>query len=147
MGKEQERPMDGQRRIVLVGDSLLMDAVEASLNDSLKLGLLRIHGTPAQTAERLKNLAPDLVIFDMNTPHLQSIVPLLKEHPQVRMLGLDAQSSQVVALSGQPYTTPSASDLASLIFEGSSGANELVSPQGIAAPRQRQGGVPLHSFA
>jgi hypothetical protein len=140
--------MNGDQRIVLVGDSLLMDAVEASLNDSLKLGLLRIHGNPAQTAERLRSLAPDLVIFDMNTPQLQAIVPLLKDHPQVRLLGLDAQSSQVVALSGQPYTTLSASDLADIIF-GDRGheANEPASPPGIVTRSQSQGGVPLLTFA
>ncbi len=139
--------MDKQQRIVLVGDSLLLDAVESSLNDNLKLGLQRIHGTTGQTAERLLTLAPDLVIFDLNTSELQSIVPLLKDHPQVQLIGLDACCSQVFALSGQTYTTPTASDLASVISESASRANGMVSPSGIAPDSKGHGGVPVLTFA
>lgn len=139
--------MEKQRRIVLVGDSLLLDAVESSLNDNLKLGLQRIHSKNGQTAERLLTMAPDLVIFDLSTSELQSIVPLLKDHPQVQLIGLDACCSQVVALSGQPYTTPTASDLVSVISESASKANEKVSPSGIAPNSQSHGGVPVLTFA
>ena len=109
--------MEAQQRIALVGDSLLLDAVESSLVDNLDLGLLRIHGTSGQTADRVLALAPDIVVFDLNTPQLQSIVPLLKDHPDVRLLGLDADHSEVVALSGQPHIALTASDLACLISE------------------------------
>ena len=96
--------MKKQRTVVLYGSSVLMDRVEASLSKQL-LGVLRIH-TTKDIKDHLKHLCPDLVIFDLDTPHSQFVIPFLKERPGVTLLGLDATCDKVIALSGQHYTTP-----------------------------------------
>ena len=49
--------MEGNRRIVLVGDSLLLDAVEASLADGMDLGVLadRFYGQPTCGASAISD--------------------------------------------------------------------------------------------
>ena len=108
--------MEERRLVVLFGDSLLMDTVEANLEDTQELGVMRIHATVPNVGERLKALSPDVVIFDFDAPHLQFIIPFLREQPGVPLLGLDVACSKVVAMSSQHYTTVTANDLTQLIL-------------------------------
>ena len=96
--------MEKQRTIVLYGSSVLMDRVEANLSKQL-LGVLRIHTIAKDIEERLRHLCPDLVIFDLDTPHSQFVIPFLKDQPGTTLLGLDADCGKVIALSSQHYTT------------------------------------------
>lgn len=107
--------MEEQHLVVLFGDSLFMDAVEASLEDSPELGVIRIHATVANIGERLESLCPDLVILDMSAPHSQLILPFLQDQPDVPLLCLDVTCSTVLALSRQQYTTRTASELLQVI--------------------------------
>jgi DNA-binding NarL/FixJ family response regulator len=139
--------MKSHRRIVLVGDSLLLDAVEASLADNGDLGVSRIHSTVNHTAERVLSLTPDLVIFDLNAPQLQYLVPLLMDFPDVRLIGLDVNSSKVVALSGQPYTTLTASDLTNVICEHTPRGNEPAAHLGTGPSQKSHVGAPALQFS
>ena len=96
--------MDKQRIVVLYGESVLMDRVEANLSKQL-LGVLRIHATSKDAEERLRHISPDLVIFDLDTPHSQFVIPFLKDQPGTTLLGLDTTCGKVIALSSQHYTT------------------------------------------
>jgi len=81
-----------------------MDRVEASLSKQL-LGVLRIHTIAKDIEERLRYISPDLVIFDLDAPHSQFVIPFLKDQPGTTLLGLDAACGKVIALSSQHYTT------------------------------------------
>ena len=107
--------MENRWTVVLFGSSLLMDTVEASLGDQRELGVLRIHTTVVDVKERLGSLRPDLVIFDLDVPHPQLILSLLKDHPGVPLLGLGVTRSTVVALSSERYDVLTANDLAEVI--------------------------------
>ncbi|MEJ2209571.1 MAG: hypothetical protein P8129_11110, partial [Anaerolineae bacterium] len=67
--------MQAKRVIALFGDSLLIDTVEASLQIWQGLGVVRVQSTTADALERLKALCPDLIIFDLNDPNSQLVVP------------------------------------------------------------------------
>jgi DNA-binding NarL/FixJ family response regulator len=107
--------MDDRQLIVLFGDSLLMDGVEASLADKQELDVIRVDATITNVGQHLKSIAPDLVIFDLDIPFSAQIVPLLQEQPGIPFIGLDAQCSEVIALSSQQYTALSANDLVKVI--------------------------------
>ena len=107
--------MENRRTVVLFGDSLLLDTVEASLADYGELGVVRIHATVTDIGERLKALCPDLIIFDWDAAHLQLVIPLLRDQPGVPLLGLDVTSSKVIVLNSQQYVTPTVNDLAQVI--------------------------------
>jgi hypothetical protein len=108
--------MMGEQRIVaLYGDTLLMDAVEASLEDTQDLGVIRIHNTVNDVVERMKALGPDLVIFDVNDPNSWFVFALLRERPGIPLLCLDITRSKVIALNCQQFTTLTAQELAEVI--------------------------------
>jgi hypothetical protein len=119
---EEPKPEEG-RLIVLYGDSLLMDTIEASLEASQDLGVMRIHATVTDVGGRLKSLCPDLIIIDLNAPHSQQVIPFLWDHPGIPMLGLDITSGRVLALSSEPHLVHSVSDLAELVEKHTSGKN------------------------
>jgi hypothetical protein len=107
--------MDDRQVIVLFGDSLLMDGVEASLAYQQELNVIRVDAAINNVAQHLQTIAPDLVIFDLDLPFSAQIVPLLQEQPGIPFIGLDAQCSEVIALSSQHYTALSANDLVKVI--------------------------------
>ena len=107
--------MKERQIVVLLGDSLLMDSVEASLGENPALGVVRMHTTIADTGECLKALGPDVVIFDVDTSLAELLLSFLRDQPGIPVLGLDISCSHVLALSSQKYTTPTARDLAQVI--------------------------------
>ena len=107
--------MEHRRIVVLYGDSLLMDTVEASLTESEELGVMRIHNTVTGAGERIRSLHPDVVIFDWDGTHESFLLPFMREQPGVPLLGLDITASQVIVLSSQRYATPTVNDLAKVI--------------------------------
>ncbi len=109
--------------VILFGDSLLMDTVEASLSDSPEFGIIRFHTTVSNVAERLQTLCPDLVVFDINSPIAQFALSFLKEQPSVPLLGLDVTCSKVVSLSCEHHAVLTADDLADVILHKISGHN------------------------
>lgn len=122
--------MEHHRLILLYGDSLLMDAVEASLADRREIDLVRVRSAILDFETRVKSLCPDLVIFDFDTVHSQFVIPLLRARPNVPLVGLDFNSNQVVVLSGRSYTARTAQELAHLLHNQTAGQ---VQPLGAAA--------------
>ena len=131
--------MEERRIVVLFGDSLLMDTVEASLGDRQDLGVMRIHTTIPNVVERLKSLCPDLIIFDLDAPHSQFVLPLLRDLPGVPLLGLDVTCSKAIALSSQHYITLTANDLAQLIHMQTSHRDREVEYSCMALNKQGNG--------
>jgi hypothetical protein len=109
--------MQAKRVIALFGDSLLIDTVEASLQIRQGLGVVRVQSTTADALERLKALCPDLIIFDLNDPNSQLVVPFFRDHHGTPLLCLDVTCSKVLALSCHHYTATSACDLERLIYQ------------------------------
>ncbi len=110
--------MDEKRLVVLYGDTLLIDGVEASLATRNGLDVIRVDTTIANVGQHLKTLAPDLVIFDLDTPVAELsklIVPLLQKQPGIPFICLDAQHCEVVTLACEQHTAHSTNDLVEII--------------------------------
>jgi AmiR/NasT family two-component response regulator len=117
-GLLKELPMDEKQLVVLYGDTLLIDGVEASLTERNGLDVVRVDKTIANVAQHLKTIAPDLVIFDIDTPVIELsklIVPLLHKQPAVPFICLDAQHSEVVTLACEQHPSHSTNDLVDII--------------------------------
>lgn len=108
----------------MIGDSLLLDAVEAGLIDEPGLTLLRLHGGGPDIGGCLRSLEPHLVIFDLNGPQAQAVLLLLRDRPGIQLLGLDITCSKVLALSSRSYVVPTAEELAAVIHRLTAGAVE-----------------------
>ncbi len=107
--------MKDRRIVVLFGESLLMDSVEASLGGNHQVALVRIRTAIADICDRLVSLRPDMVIFDLDSLHTRFVVPFLRKYPGTPLLGLDVNCSKVVVLSSQQYTVLTVDDLSEMI--------------------------------
>lgn len=112
--------MKTQRKVVLIGNSLFMAGVEASLKDRLGMDVWRIDATHPDAAQRLNVLQPDVVIFDLTAPNSLFADPhfpasILQKHPGTALIGLDPNSNKALVLSGQEHTVLAANDLAQAI--------------------------------
>ena len=101
--------------VVLLGDSLLMDAVEANLNDRDSLHLVRVRATGHAPGQRLNSLSPDLIIFDFDAIHFELLLPYMRNRPGLPMLGLDIHCNKIIALSSQQYPALNSDDLTRII--------------------------------
>lgn len=116
--------MDDRRIVVLFGDSLLMDTVEASLGENPELGVMRMHSNVPNIGERLRSIQPHLIIFDWDAPHCQFVLPFLRAQSGIPLLGLDVTCSKAIMLCSQEHTILTADELAELIQTQT--ANEIL---------------------
>ena len=107
--------MNPTQLIVLFGDSLLMDTVEAGLGDRPQIGVMRIHSGVPNLNDRLKSLQPNLVIFDWDADHCQFVLPFLREQPGTPLLGLDITASRAIAICSQEHSVYSINELSRII--------------------------------
>ncbi|MBN1179814.1 MAG: hypothetical protein JXD18_11405 [Anaerolineae bacterium] len=120
--------MPKQPVVVLFGNSLLMDTVEASLEDQKELGILRMVTTISDVDERLQALAPDLIIFDMDVNLSDVVMPLLFSQPGTPFLGLDIDSGKAVVLSSQQQAVMTLKDLTRVIRTQTDRRSKAVQP-------------------
>jgi len=112
--------MTTQRKVVLIGNSLLMAGVEASLKDRPDMDARRIDAAPLDVMQQLGALQPDVVIFDLTAPDSlfsdsQFPTAILQKHPGLSLIGLDPNSNKALVLSGEEHTVLAANDLAQAI--------------------------------
>ena len=98
-----------------LGDSLLMDAVEANLTGRDSLHLVRVRAAGHAPGQRLNSLFPDLIIFDFDAIHFELLLPLIRSRPGLPLLGLDINSNKIIALSSQQYPALNTDDLTRII--------------------------------
>jgi hypothetical protein len=103
------------RRVVLYGKSLVVSTIGASLQACADLELVHIDAPLASLAQRLGTLEPVAVLFDLAAAQSDFAVALLRERPELILIGVDPASDRVLVLSGRQEQPVSAADLARLI--------------------------------
>ncbi len=103
--------MDAQQLVVLYGDSLLLDSVEAILADEAQLSIVHLLTATSEVAEHICALVPDLVIFDLDANNFRGLIPFLKACPGAALLGLDIATNRVVSLTSHVHTVANQEDL------------------------------------
>ena len=99
--------------VALLGEPLLMDSIEASLSSKPDLYVVRLSsdpGTPVRWPAE-----PDLILTDLNELGQRTILSYLKQFPDTPMLGIEATSHGVIAMSIEPYSIRSIEDLTAVI--------------------------------
>ena len=88
-----------------------MEAVAASLASWWTLAVIRLEGDAVDVKERLRSLAPDVIIFELDSPSSPIILSLLIERPQILLIGLDLDSSRVIVLDSHPQAARTMNEL------------------------------------
>ena len=103
-------------RVVLYGNTLVVDTLGASLATCPGLELLRVDAPLAELAARLDDLHPDALLFDVAAAQSDLVVRLLGERPELLLIGVDPSTDTLMVLSGRVEQPVSAADLAQRII-------------------------------
>jgi hypothetical protein len=107
--------MEKRPLVVLFGDSVLIDGVAVSLGEKEGLEVTHLDTTGVGVHERLGDLEPDLVVFELDSPYASSAFTFLREHPGIILVGLDLTCSRTIVLDSQQHVTPTLDALCQIV--------------------------------
>lgn len=115
--------MEGWPLVVLFGSSLLMAGLQSSLQAIGRLQVVRMEQVTSESEERVRELRPDVIIFDSLESRIQdwpSLARMMTENPHLLLLALGADTSDFIALSGKRVPITGLADIVNVIQVGAS---------------------------
>lgn len=107
--------MEKQWTVAILGNSLLMAGLEASLRGQDSLRVVQVPAGGYGVGARLAALRPDVAIFDLDAPEAQEILDLLKDCLGWGLIGLGIAGNRVLVYSCRAHAATSARDVVELI--------------------------------
>ncbi len=105
----------GVRVLALCGESVLIEGIEASLQDNEGVEILRLDTSQPAAVQALDGLSPDIIVFDLTPIQLSCVFTFLRSHPDVVLIGLDIDFDRVLFLSAEWRMLPTVADLMQVI--------------------------------
>lgn len=116
-------------QVAICGGSLHMASLAASLQAHPDVAVIRIPASRDALMQGLDELTPALVAFDLSDMPGDFAISLLRDRPDLILIGLDPSSDAMLVLSGREERPVSAAELLQAISGGGAGC----SPLGVAA--------------
>lgn len=88
-------------RAVVCGSSLYMASLAANLQANPDVDVFRVPADTAALSRGLDELAPGLVAFDLGEMPGDLVVSLLRDRPELILVGVDPSSDRMLVLSGR----------------------------------------------
>ena len=107
--------MEKQQHIFILGNSLILGALGESLRHDGRFDLT-ILTQPPQACE-LESMKPDAILFDLESPHLESIFTLPASCPKLLFIGISPDTNLVKVWVGQQLHELSMQGLLAVIDE------------------------------
>ena len=114
-------------RVAVCGGSLYMAGLAASLEASPGVVVLRLPATGAALAQALEHLSLAVVAFDLGEIPGDLAISLLRDRPDLTLIGIDPSDDKTLVLSGREEQPLSAAELVRMITDRSG----LMPQQGI----------------
>ena len=106
--------MNKRLRVILYGKSIILGTVGASLALHSDLEIVDLPA-PLPGVEELAALAPDVILFDVDTGRPNALFTLLKNCPDLLLVGINPEDGQVRLWSSSQGEVVTADDLFQLI--------------------------------
>jgi DNA-binding NarL/FixJ family response regulator len=103
------------RMLALCGESVLIEGIEASLQDNEGVEIVRLDTSQPGAVQALDGLSPNIIIFDLTPIQLSCVFTFLRTHPDVVLIGLDIDFDQVLFLSAEWRRLPTVAGLMQVI--------------------------------
>jgi hypothetical protein len=108
-------------RVLIYGASIVLDGIAASLLNEERLEVVRLP-QPLLHLNDVEALAPNVIVFDTETPGSAAVFSALENHPNLLLLGVTPDKNVVRLWSGREHRELSIPDLVALIQADSSRA-------------------------
>jgi hypothetical protein len=103
-----------RQRVILYGNSLILDGMRASLADSPEIEVIVLDQALDRPLEVLHPMCPAALIFDLEAEDPDFPLALLQQ-PGLLLVGIDPETHQVLVWSGRQATAVKAADLIAVI--------------------------------
>ena len=113
--------MRARRRILIYGNSVILGAIGASLSGCSEFEVTTLN-LPLPGAQVLDDAKPDILLFDLESPHNEAVCSILKTNPFFLLMGISPDINLVKIWSGRQVRELSTQSLLELI---KSEANDL----------------------
>jgi hypothetical protein len=113
----EPRTQEASSSIWIIGNSVLMDGVEACLKELRLKNLVRWNTINTDLDAYLKRRRPNVIIFELDTPGSYILLDLLKEQPGIHLLGIDLGCNQVLVMNSFQRHTRTMTDLYQIVTE------------------------------
>lgn len=107
--------------VVLCGNSVFLAGIKAELerNREVDFELITVAGDCPDVTELIRVRKPGTVLFDLTMTQPDFAIPLLREQPDLLLVGVDPSRDEMLVLTSQPVQALALHDLVHLIFEAS----------------------------
>ena len=109
--------MKKYRRVAVCDNSLNMAGIVASLKADTNLEVLCVDLDFSCTRQSLDKNDLAAIIFDLSDPHLHLNVTLLRDRPDLLLIGVDPSKDQMLVISCRPAQALSVTDLVNIIHQ------------------------------
>lgn len=91
--------MAAPARLVLYGNSVFLAGIKTDLSRHCSLELITIEAGCPDAAERVRSLNPCALLFDLSAAQPDFAIPLLRDRPNLVLIGVDAGSDELLVLA------------------------------------------------
>ena len=109
--------MEKRRRVAVLGNSLNMAGIVATLKADKTLEVLCVNLDASNDPQSLDENDLAAIVFDLSDPPLRLDVTLLRGRPSLLLIGLDLSSDEMLVLSSHPARALSMADLVGVIHQ------------------------------
>jgi len=103
-----------RRRILIYGNSVILGAIVASLSGCSEFEVTTLN-LPLPGAQVLDDAKPDILLFDLESPHSEAVFSILKTNPSFLLMGISPDINLVKIWSGRQVRELSTQSLLELI--------------------------------
>ncbi len=107
--------MVANSRLILYGNSVFLAGIKAQLEHISALELVTMEAMPTNMAVWARACRPQAVLFDLAMGYTDFAVALLHDLPGLLLIGVDANSNELLVLSGQQERAVALADLLKVI--------------------------------
>ena len=106
--------VDGSRRVLLYGNSVILGSIGAGLRRSDRLEVTACESPPGDPL-LLASLQPDIILFDAEATQAEALFPFLESHPSMLLIGVSPDVNLVNVWSSRQLREMSLVDLTEII--------------------------------
>jgi len=104
-------------RVLLYGHSLFIAGLQASLEAVPGLDLQDVDAQSDCLQERMSAWKPDVLIFELNNLARVPSLVVLKDYPNLLLIGMDIECDELLVLTGYHQQAFSTTDLVGVIHQ------------------------------
>ncbi len=111
--------MDERTQVVVYGYSISMAGIAISLTVEASLEVVCVDPNSPTARQRLNEINPAVIVFDLSDPVLDLDITLLRKQPGLLLIGVDPSSDEVLLLSSRSTQALSVADLLGIVVHQS----------------------------